>query len=553
MFSNQKGGRVMGALVMVIGLVLFVIATNTYGTYLERVWGIDENRVTPAHRLEDGRDYVPTDKMVVFGHHFASIAGAAPIVGAITASVYGWLPVVLWCIIGSIFVGGVQDFSTIFASVRHDASTIGEVVYKYTGMTAKRVFAIFGFLSAILLVSAFIDIVATTFVETPAAGTSSMLLIGLAILYGIVTNKFGVSTLVGSLIFVPLTFFSIYVGMLFPLVLSKTVWMFILIGYGMIAAVAPVWLLLQPRDYLNAYILAGMMVVAIIGILAYRPEINMPAYTSFVVDGQPLFPTLFVVFACGACSGVHSLVGSGTTSKQISNEKDIKFIGYFGMMLEGFLSLLAIITVMFLASDVRGDVMSHGAIYVFGNGLGTFMSAFGISKELGFMFANVAVAAFALTTMDSALRLARYILQELGAGEDTVWEAQEKGNILTNSYVASFFSLALGAGIAFMGYLKIWTLFGTANQMLTSMAFMGVILYLRSEGKKYIMTIIPMIWMMFVGTISCGFTIYWNIGTNWLVTGIATFLLIAIIVLYKEVYIALRSGSDDCIIEDHSI
>lgn len=534
----------MAALVLVIGLAMFVIATATYGTYLEKTWGIDESIITPAHRLDDGNDYHPGNKLVTFGHHFAAIAGAAPIIGAITASKFGWLPVVLWCIIGSIFVGGVQDYGAMFVSVRHDASTIGQVIYKYTGLRAKRVFCVFAFFSTVLLSSSFIDIISATFISTPSAGSCSLILIALAVGYGFATNKFGMSTLTASLIFVPLTFLSVWAGVIFPVVISKTAWMWVLIAYAFIASVTPMWAMLQPRSYLNSYVLAAMMVAAVVGIVIYRPEINMPVFTSFVVDGQPLFPTLFVVFACGACSGIHSLVSSGTTSKQIANEKDMKFIGYFGMMLEGMLALISVITVMFLTSEAKADIMTHGAIFAFGNGLATFLGAMNIPYELGITFANMSVAAFALTTMDSAIRLARYLFQEFIAGNETVQEARKKGNIFMNNNIAALVPLTVASGMAFLGYQKIWTLFGTANQLLTSMAFMGIMMYLKDIGKKYTMITIPMIWMAAVGTVSGVFTIYWNIGKNWLVVGICVLLLIASVFLYKEVYKSLTNKKE---------
>lgn len=542
----------MAALVLLVGLVLFMLATAVYGTYLERAWGTDENRVTPAVEYEDGNDYIPSNKWVIFGHHFAAIAGAAPIIGAITASKYGWFPVVLWCIAGSIFIGGVQDFGSLFVSVRHQARSITQVLYHYTGLSVKRVFSIFAFFATVLLASSFIDVIATTFVSTPAAGTASMVLIVLAVAYGFLTHKFGMSTLTASLIFVPLTFLTIWFGIVYPIILSKTAWMWVLIAYAFVASVTPVWAMLQPRSYLNSYVLVALMIAAIVGIVAYRPGIEMPAFTSFVVDGDPMFPTLFVVFACGAVSGIHSLVSSGTTAKQVSNEKDMKLIGYFGMMLEGLLALIAIITVMFITNDARIDLMAKGPIVVFGNGVGTFLGALNIPYETGITFTNMAVAAFALTTMDSALRLARYIFQEFIAGDDTVEEAQKKGKILANTYVSALVPLVVASAIAFIGYSKIWALFGTANQMLSSMACLTIVLYLRSIGKNYSMFTIPIIWMGLVGTVSCIRLIYTSIGTNWLVAILAVILFISIIFLYKGVYVALKSNNKGRISEEHS-
>jgi carbon starvation protein len=336
----------MASLILVVGVAVFAVALGTYAKWIEKEWGIDPNRVTPAHSMNDGVDYVPAPKVVLFGHHFSSIAGAAPVVGAITASMFGWLPVTIWCIVACVFIGGVQDFGTIFASVRHKGRSMGEVIKGYMGVTGKRLFAVFAFFTTILLVAAFLDIVAKTFVSTPSAGTSSLLFILLAVLYGLVTNKLRMPTSLATLFGVALVFLSIWAGVLWPLQLSHTTWILLLIGYVYIAATAPVWILLQPRDYLNSFLLYAMMVGAIVGAIIYNPTIQMPAFTSFMVNDTPLFPILFVTLACGAISGFHSLVGSGTTSKQINNERDMRIVGYGGMLLEGVLALVALVTVV---------------------------------------------------------------------------------------------------------------------------------------------------------------------------------------------------------------
>ncbi len=534
----------MGSLIIIVGLILFIVAYFTYGKYLSKVWGVDPSRPTPAYTINDGIDYVPAPKIVLFGHHFSSIAGAAPVVGAITAAMFGWVPVFLWCVIGSIFVGGVQDFGALFASVRHGAASIATVVQKYTGLSGKRVFCVFAFFSADLLAAAFVDIVASTFVSTPACATASIWFIVLAIIYGFATNKLGVPTLPASIVGVILLFLGVWVGVMFPAVLPKTTWMLVLVVYIAIAAVCPVWALLQPRDYLNSYLLEVMMVACVIGIIVYRPGLNAPAFTGFMVNGSPLFPTLFVTFACGACSGVHSLVGSGTTSKQVANESHMQVIAYFGMLLEGFLALVALTCFVFLTPDVRADVVGKGAMYVFTYGLGCFLSSLGIPFALAQTFGGLALSAFAMTTMDTALRLTRYVTQEFFAGDRTVQEAKADGNIMCNNVVCMLIALALCAFIAFMGYLKIWTLFGTSNQMLSALALMGIVLWLRSIGKKYAMCLIPMWWMIIVGTCSCIYVIYSNWGTNWAVTIIAILLLIAAVFLYKQVFSALRNKQE---------
>lgn len=539
----------MASLIIVIGLVAFGLATKIYGSFLEKAWGVDGSRVTPAVALRDNIDWVPAPKIVLFGHHFSSIAGAAPVVGAITAALwFGWGPVMFWCIVGSIFIGGVQDFGALFASVRHGAQSIGGVLLAYTGLSGKRMFSVFAFFTAILLTGAFIDIVATTFVETPPAATSSVLYIGFAVLYGFMTNKMGVSTLIASIIIVPLCFFGIWIGIVYPIVLDKEIWMAILVLYIAVASVTPVWALLQPRDYLSSYLLAGVMVAAIVGIISYQPDFNMPAFTGFFSKGGPLFPVLFVAFACGACSGIHALIGSGTTSKQLSNEKHMKFIAYFGMMLEGFLALLALTTVVFLPPEIRGAVVAKGPLYIFSYGLGAFLAPFGVSQQLGITFGGLALSAFALTTMDTTMRLGRYVIQEFAAGTKSVPEAKAAGNIFCNNYVATGIALVVAIGIAYMGYLKIWTLFGTSNQMFSSVTLMAIILWLRKTGKPYAMCLLPMFWMMTVGIVSA-FQLIITRGflaetPNWAIVIISVLLLITVFFLITKTVGYLRNQAN---------
>lgn len=522
----------MASLIVIVGFALFAIASVTYGKWVEKSWGVDGGRPTPAHTLNDGIDYVPAPKMVLFGHHFSSIAGAAPVVGAIGASMFGWLPVAIWCVVACIFIGGVQDFGALFASVRHGGRSIGDVIREYVGVSGKRLFCVFAWFTTILLAAAFYDIVANTFVSTPAAGTASMLFIGWALLYGIAVNKFGVPRIICTVVGVIATFGSIWLGIMFPLVLPHTVWVFILLIYTAFASVAPVWLLLQPRDFLNSFLLYAMMAGAFIGILIYRPSMEMPAFTSFVVDGTPLFPILFVTLACGAISGFHSLVGSGTTSKQVNNEKDMRMIGYVGMLLEGALALVALVTVVFLTADIRDEITANGALYVFSYGLGTFLQKLGIPFVVGQTFGGMALSAFAMTTLDSAMRLARYIAQEFAAGERTVQEAIEQKVVFANPVVASLFGLVVAGILAFFGYQHIWSIFGSANQLLAGIALMGIVLWLRSISQKYMMCVVPMIWMAIVAVCALAFNLYINIGTNWALVVIAGLLLVVAIILF---------------------
>ena len=527
----------MASLILVVGVAIFAIALGTYAKWIEKEWGIDPDRVTPAHSMKDGVDYVPAPKVVLFGHHFSSIAGAAPVVGAITASMFGWLPVTIWCIVACVFIGGVQDFGTIFASVRHKGRSMGEVIKGYMGVTGKRLFAVFAFFTTILLVAAFLDIVAKTFVSTPSAGTSSLLFILLAVLYGLVTNKLRMPTSMATIFGVALVFLSIWAGVLWPLQLSHTTWILLLIGYVYIASTAPVWILLQPRDYLNSFLLYAMMVGAIVGAIIYNPTIQMPAFTGFVINDTPLFPILFVTLACGAISGFHSLVGSGTTSKQINNQRDMRIVGYGGMLLEGVLALVALVTVVYLVPAETAELRSAGPLAIFSHGVGTFLTTFGLPFELGMTFAALSLSAFAMTTLDTAVRLARFIVQEFGAGDKQVEEVEKTGgSLLCNRHVSTLVAVAIGGALAFFGYARIWPIFGSANQLLASLALLAMILWLRSIGKNYVMCVIPMFWMGVVCTLALAFNVYKYITSNLPLTIVALLLLCVALILFKKGY-----------------
>ena len=479
-------------ILMLFSVVIFLIAYATYGKYLVEKWGIDESIETPAHRLNDGVDYVPAKAPVLLGHHFSSIAGAGPIVGPIAAAIFGWLPAMLWIIIGSIFFGGVHDMGALFASVRHDGKSLGEVIGVNIGKKGKQLFSIFAWLALLLVVAAFTNIVANTFVAVPAAATASVLFIVIAIGFGYFVYSKGVSLTIGSVIGVALLVLCIYLGQVFPMALSKNAWMIILLGYIFVASVTPVWILLQPRDYLNSFLLYAMLIGGILGIIIMRPVIQTPATTGFVVNGQFLFPMLFVTIACGAVSGFHSLVGSGTTSKQIDSEKDLKLIGYGSMLIEGVLATIAIITATYLAGDKFADLLANGGpVNVFSDGLGTFMTSFGVPMAVGKSFTALAISAFALTSLDTATRLARFIFQEM-------FDTEGETSIMTNRYVATGITVVLGGALAFKGWTKIWPLFGASNQLLAALALLALAIWLKKSGREYKMALYPMIFMFAV-------------------------------------------------------
>ncbi|NLY85565.1 MAG: carbon starvation protein A, partial [Tissierellia bacterium] len=382
----------MSSLVLIlVSIVIFIVAYATYGAWLAKKWGIDPTRKTPAHEINDGIDYVPTHPSILLGHHFASIAGAGPINGPIQAAIFGWVPVYLWIMIGCIFFGAPHDMGSLFVSIRNKGKSIGEVIKDTMGDTGKKLFSIFAWLTIILIVAAFMNIVATTFANTPQAATSSILFMILAILFGYAVYRKGMDIKLGTVIGVILLFLSVWIGTIYPLELSVNAWIVILGIYIWVASTAPVWLLLQPRDYLNSYLLYAMIIGAVLGIILYNPTIKLGAVTGFEVNGQYLFPILFVTVACGAISGFHALVGSGTSSKQLANEKDVKLIGYGSMLIEGLLAVIAMITAAYLTQgEFLPKLNEIGPTNVFAEGVGTFMTKFGIPFEIGKTFVALA-------------------------------------------------------------------------------------------------------------------------------------------------------------------
>lgn len=512
---------------MLFSVVVFLIAYATYGKYLVEKWGIDESIETPAHKLNDGVDYVPAKAPVLLGHHFSSIAGAGPIVGPIAAAIFGWLPAMLWIVIGSIFFGGVHDMGSLFASVRHDGKSLGEVIGANIGKTGKKLFAIFAWLTLLLVIAAFTNIVANTFVAVPAAATASVLFIILAIGFGYFVYSKGVSLTIGSVIGVALLIFAIYLGQVFPLAISKNAWMIILLGYIFVASVTPVWILLQPRDYLNSFLLYAMLIGGVIGIIFMAPAIQTPAVTGFVVNGQFIFPMLFVTIACGAVSGFHALVGSGTTSKQVDNEKDIKLIGYGSMLIEGVLATIAIITATYLGADKFAELLGNGGpVNVFSDGLGNFMTSFGLPLAIGKSFTALAISAFALTSLDTATRLARFIFQEM-------FDTEGETSVMTNRYVATGITVILGGALAFKGWSVIWPVFGSANQLLAALALLALAIWLKKSGRPYKMALYPMIFMFAVTLTALVLLIKANL-TNYILLAFALALFILAFILMFE-------------------
>lgn len=511
-----------GLLVLGISIVILLLAYVIYGGYLCKKWGIDENAKTPAYEFEDGVDYVPADTQVVFGHQFASIAGAGPINGPIQSAVFGWVPVLLWILIGGIFFGAVQDFVSMYASVKNKGRTIGYIIEEYIGKLGKKLFLTFVWLFCILVIAAFVDIVANTFVSNTdnsatnlangSVATTSSLFIIEALALGYIL-KFGkLSKWTNTAIAIVLLVVGVIIGLNFPLLnIPASTWHVIVFLYIIVASVTPVWLLLQPRDYLNSYLLLFMMGASIIGIVVANPTINLEPFTSFYVEGSGyMFPILFVTIACGAVSGFHSLVSSGTSSKQIKNEKDMLPVSFGAMLLEALLAVIALIAV---ASFVNGFAGARELGYttpslVFSAAVANFLEVLNVPYDIVFTLINLAVSAFALTSVDSVARVGRLSFQELFLDSD-IKEEDIKGvrKVLTNKYFATILTLGLAYLLAKIGYANIWPLFGSANQLLSAIALIACAVFLKKTDRPGFMLWVPMVIMFFVTTVALIMTI----------------------------------------------
>jgi carbon starvation protein len=529
-------------------VALFLIGYTTYARFLSNRFRIDNHNQPPSQTLYDGVDYVPAKSPVLLGHHFASIAGAGPIVGPVIAAAFGWVPVILWIVLGSLFIGGVHDFSAIVASIRHKGKSIASVGEKYLGLSGKRLFLLFSWSSLILVIAVFTNIVADTFTKAPAAATSSLTFLLLAVLFGMAIYRFKVPLWLATLLGVVLLFGGVGLGQIWPIQASKFTWQVLLLCYVFVASITPVWILLQPRDYLNSFLLYALVIGGLVGVICYHPQIHLSAFTTFQVPNLgTLFPILFVTIACGAISGFHSLVASGTTSKQIEKESDARLIGYGGMLIEGVLAALAIVAVASLQTDQFHELYRDKQfVRAFALGLSNFISAIPflhISPASALNFATLAVSAFALTSLDTATRIARYNFQELCEKAD--WPAERQPALASNRYLATLVTVGCGALLTFSGKSDaIWPVFGSANQLLAALALLTVTLWLSSEAINHLFTLIPALFMLLMTLCALGTLAFNNfIGANYLLAVIAVMLFLLALWLSFMTFKVLRQLS----------
>jgi carbon starvation protein len=494
---------------LMIGIAIIVLggAYVIYGRWLANKWGVDPNAKTPAYTKEDGQDYIPTPKAVVFAHQFSSIAGAGPVTGPIIAAMFGWVPVLLWILIGGIFFGAVHDFGALYASVKNEGKSMGFLIEQYIGKTGKKLFSLFAWIFSLLVIAAFADIVANTFngfkadgaqnAPNAAAASISMLFIIVAMIFGLYIKYRKPSQKLEFIIGVVLLVAMLTVGIAVPLYFSKSVWLGIVFIYLFLASITPMWLLMQPRDYLSSFLLIAMIIGAVLGVVVAHPAMNLPAFAGFNVGGKSMFPTLFITIACGAVSGFHSLVSSGTSSKQVKNEKDMLTIGFGAMLIESLLGVVALVVVGYAA---KGGVMPKGTPFeIFASNVAGFLNLLGIPEYVAICIMTMCVSALALTSLDSVARIGRMSWQELFMDNST----DEKNmsafkKFMTNKYFATVITLVVGLMLSLGGYNSVWPLFGSANQLLSALVLITLAVFLRTTGRKGFMLWIPMCMMLIV-------------------------------------------------------
>ena len=501
----------MNTLVIVlVAAIALVCAYVGYGRWLANKWGIDPTAKTPAVEKNDGKDYVPTNGWTVFSHQFSSIAGAGPVTGAIQAAAFGWLPVLLWILIGGIFFGAVTDFGALYASVKNEGKSMGLLIEKYIGKFGRKVFLLFCWLFTLLVIAAFADMVAGTFnafdaegvmvaaaTTNGAAGTISILFIGFAIVFGMIQKQYNLSGWKEAVVGILCTVGAFAIGMNAPMIADKQVWIYITFAYIFFAAVMPMWLLKQPRDYMTTFMFIGMIAGAVLGLLVAHPSMNLPGYTGFTNEKLGnLFPILFVTVACGAVSGFHSLVSSGTSSKTVENERDMLKVGYGAMVLESLLAVLAL-CVAGAAAAADGTPAAGTPFQIFSSGVAGFLEMFGVPVYVAQCFMTMCVSALALTSLDAVARIGRMSFQELFSVDDMA-HAEGWRKLVCNVYFATVITLAGGFILAKIGYSNIWPLFGSANQLLSALVLATLCVFMKVTGRSNKMLFPPLVIMLCV-------------------------------------------------------
>lgn len=516
-----------GIVIVLVAAVVLAAGYLLYGRWLARTWGIDAEALTPARRMEDGKNFSPASCFTVFSHQFSSICGAGPVTGTIAAMMFGWLPVLLWVLVGGIFFGAVHDFGALYASMRNNGKSLAQLIEKYIGRTGRRLFLLFSWLFTIIVIAAFVDMVAGTFVATfdaagavdtaasyagGAAGTISILFTFVAIAFGWINRRFGLSGWKELLLAVVLFVLMFAVGMQVPVYLDKLGWFAVITVYLLFAAAMPIQTLKQPRDYLTSIMMLVMIVCAVLGIfvLGVNGEAEMTApmvadLGALAAGGQYLFPLLFVSVACGALSGFHSLVSTNTSSKQVENERDALPVGYGAMVLESFVGVLAIVVAAIMFAQINTSGAGGAAVgtpfQIFSQGVARGMMAFGVDGTLATVFMTMCVSALALTSVDAVARIGRLSFQEFFAKSNDAAEEAGAGatgvaKLLANTWVSTVLTLALGLALAFGGYTNIWPLFGASNQLLGGMTMIMLAVFCKCTGRKGFMLYVPVAFLL---------------------------------------------------------
>ena len=558
-----------GLLLLGLSALILVVAYLFYGRYLVKTWGIDPKATTPAVAKEDGTDFVPTNKWSVFAHQFSSIAGAGPVTGPVMAMMFGWLPAFLWVIVGGVFFGAVQDFGALYASVKTEGKSMGQIIEKYIGRKGKKLFFLFCWIFTLIVIAAFADMVAGTFngisadgaklAPNASAASISILYVFVAMAFGLFLKKVKLEGLPKVILGIALIIAMLALGIMFPVYATKTTWIYVVFVYIFFASVTPMWLLKTPRDYLTTFLFIGMIVAAVIGVFVSNPTITTPAFVGFQsASGSYIFPTLFVTIACGAVSGFHSLVSSETSSKLVENEKDMLQVGYGSMLLESLLAILVIVIVGALpnlkASGVLDSTLANMALAdtatpftKFSAGVTGLVAQLGLPQSWGLCIMTMFVSALALTSLDAVAKISRMSFQEFFEVE----EGQEPSGlvkVLTNKYVSTIISLVCGYLLSLGGYVNIWPLFGSANQLLAAMVLISLAVFLKVTGRKGFMLYIPMV-LMFIVTMTALVQAIYGIVMKLFVTGGFVLmvdglqLVVAILLVALGLMIGFNSGS----------